>query len=144
VAFNLGYYYKALECLSSADRFCAVTFEGSFFMDATLGLCLATLGLWFRRTASFLLSSIALIWVVIVYILWYRGTLSVMGVAEVQKFSQLPNQPQYLFPLIEATWWDIVVLCVTLLVLLWQAVILVRIPKSIGSNPENQRTSELG
>jgi hypothetical protein len=121
VAFNLGYYYSAFECVTSPDLTCAVTFEGSFFMGTTLGLCLLTLGLWSRRSLGFLLSFIALIWIGLVYILWYRGTLSVMKMAEVEHFSQLPNQHQYFLPLIEATWWDIAVLVLALIVFIWQA-----------------------
>ena len=100
-------------------------------MLVTLALVFSAVGLWSRRVLGFLLSSIALMCLAGIYTLWYRATLSQMRLFEARDFSEMPDQQQHLLILLGATWWDIMVLAVALLIFLWQAVMLRRVLKSL-------------
>ncbi|HEU4511012.1 MAG TPA: hypothetical protein VFR78_22465 [Pyrinomonadaceae bacterium] len=63
-----------------------------------------------RNVIGLVFSMLSLLWAGAVYILWYRGTLSIIGQAEVTSFRQLGYQAQYLLPLHGATWWNVAVL----------------------------------
>lgn len=56
----------------------------------------------------------------------------------------MPDQQQYLLPLLGATWWDIVVLGVALIVLIWQVVMLKRIFKPVPVILEKKPAAESG
>lgn len=119
LSFNLGYYYRAFECTLSAGIGCPLTLLGSFLLGTTAGLVVLAIGLWLRRGAGLWLSLSALFWEIILYVQWYRATRWIIGVAEVPDFWHLPNQQQRLLPLNDATWWDILVLAVVILLLVW-------------------------
>ncbi len=55
---------------------------------------------------------------------------AIMQLGGVRDFSQLQEQQQYLLPLNRATWWDIVVLGVVVIALIWHTIMLTRILKS--------------
>lgn len=118
-AFNLGYYYSAFGCYGTFDPICPISVVGSFILSITFGLVVASIGMWWRRLATLLISFFALVWSAGMYLLWYRFTLSVLRNAEVAVFSQLPAQQQYLLPLDDAGWWDVVVLAIVIILLVW-------------------------
>lgn len=142
LAFQLGYDYHLFGCTRLVPIDCFVSFRGSYFLGVTLALGLSAIGLWLRRVLGFLLSLIALTFLGTVYVAWYLGTLSSMEMFGVRDFSQNPEQAQYLLPLQGATWWDIVVLGVALLVFIWQAVMLRHILKPTKMVSENQTAAE--
>ena len=144
LAFNMGYYYHLFRCAPSLRLGCFLSMEGSYILGVTFALVLSAIGLWSRRLLGFLLSLIALAWLAEIYREWYVATLSIMQMGGVRDFSQLQDQQQYLLPLNGATWWDIVVLGVALIVFIWQAVMLKRILKPRAVVPESQPTAELG
>lgn len=57
-------------------------------------------------------------------------------------FLELPDQQQHLLPLNRATWWDIVVLGVALIVFIWEVVMLKRILKPSKTIFEKQSAKE--
>ena len=122
----------------------ALSFEGDNFLLVIIALVCSSVGLWSRRVFGFLLSMIALMCLAGTYILWYLATLSTMEMYGAKDFSQLQDQQQHLLPLHNATWWDIVVLGVALIVFIWQVAMLRRILKSTRPNSENQPASESG
>ena len=123
-AFNLGYYYSAFDCYGAFQLRCPVTVVGSFVLAITFGLAVAGVAFGIRRFAALLVSFLALLGTLAMYVLWFRYTSYVLQIAEVEAFSQLPNQQQYLIPLNGATWWDVAVLGIVSILLLWNIKIL--------------------
>ena len=119
VAFHFGYYYRAFDCTRYVDWGCYTTFEGQLLVFIALGLSLATLGLWLRGRKGFFISLFALGFTGFSYYLWYRGTLSIIQKAELQHFSQMPNEGQRLIPLTGATWWDLMILALVVVLFVW-------------------------
>lgn len=145
LSFNMGYHYELLMCThpsppypSSFRQFdWALSFEGDNFLLVTLALVFSAVGIWSRRVLGFLLSLIALICVAGIYILWYLRTLSIMELFNVRNFSSMQDQQQHLLPLYNATWWDLVVLGVALIVFVWQVAMLRRALKPTAIISEN-------
>ena len=79
--------------------------EGSYILVATFALALSAVGLWSRRLVGFLLSLLALAWLVETNREWYAATLSQMRLFESKDFSEMPDQQQHLLTLLGATWW---------------------------------------
>jgi hypothetical protein len=142
LAFNVGYFYHLFGCGPSLRPSCYLSFGGSNFLVVTFALVVSAVGLWSRRSIGFLLSLIALMCLAGIYILWYRATLSIMQMFGARDFSDMPDQQQYLFTLDSATWWDIVVLGVALIVFIWQVVMLKRVLKPSPKISENQPPAE--
>jgi len=118
--------------------------EGSYILVVTFSLVLSAVGLWSQRLLGFLFSLLTLACLAGVYREWYVATLSIMQMYGAADFSQLQDQQQYLLPLEGATWWDIVVLGVALIIFFWQAVMLKRILKPVAIVSKNQPTGESG
>lgn len=152
LAFNIGYHYELTSCVYPSppypphfrQSYWALSLEGNYFLVAILALVFSGIGLWTRKVFGFLLSLIALVCLAGIYFLWYRGTLWIMEMGGVKEFSQMPDQQQYLLPLYNATWWDIVVLAVAMIVLVWQVVLLRRALKPVAIISENRPTTESG
>ena len=121
IAFNLGYNYGLFKAVDGVHTTCCVNFLESFLLPITTGLVLSTAGIYVQRPIGFLLSLIALLAIPFTYVAWYLGTLSIMRHAEVGSFSQLPSQQQHVLTLADASWWDIWVLSIAILLILWQS-----------------------
>lgn len=119
VVFNLGYNYAAFERSYTAHGGCCIGFLESYVIPITMAFLVSGLLMSRKTRVTMLLSLLGLWLVVLFYFLWYRGTLSILRAAEVANFWSLPNQKQYLLPLGYATWWDIVVLAVALILIGW-------------------------
>lgn len=126
LAVNLGYNYGVFRSIGGDHSTCCINFLESFLILITMGLYAALLGLLLKRTAGVLLSLLGLFLVVGSYLSWYRGTLSIIRLAEIQRFDQLPHQSQKWIPLAYSNWWDIAVLALILLLIVWQVMRLVR------------------
>lgn len=122
----------------------ALTFHGEALLLVTLTLIFSAVGLWLRRVLGFVISLIALLCLVAVYLLWYRLTQSVMERYGARDFSEMSAEHQYLLPLYGATWWDLVVLGIAIMVFIWQIVMLKRILKSVATISDNQSTAKSG
>lgn len=120
LAFNLGYNYGLFKAVDGVHTTCCVNFLESFLLPITIGLVLSTAGIYVQRPIGFLLSLLALLAIPFTYIAWYLKTLSIMRRAEFESFSQLPSQRQHVLSLAYASWWDIWVLSVAILLILWQ------------------------
>lgn len=134
LTFDLGYNLGTFEHSQLNHRTCCVNFEESFLIPITLGLALISLSLLMRRVLSLIVSTLGLLWVGLIYILWYRGTLSIIEAAEVQSFYGLPNQTQYFLPLNGATWWDVAVLAIVIMLLIWHIKTLGPMVRQIAQN----------
>lgn len=120
LAFNFGYNYAVFETVESSHPDCCVNFLESYLIPITVFLCVALVGLLIKRRVGFYLTTVSLVSIGILYLLWYRATLSVIRNAELASFSQLPDQAQKVLPLNGATWWDLVVLAVVIGIFIWQ------------------------
>ena len=90
-----------------------------------IGLLVAMIGLWLRGIVGFLVLVVALGYVGSEYALWYQDSvhaLNVMGMESWADF-QDPDFP-YIGALRGATWWNIVVLAVVSILLIWQLAII--------------------
>src|SRR5215211_7388910 len=122
--FNLGYNSGSFDMSTAHHRSCCVGLLESFLIPITALLFVSALGLWWRKAAGFLISLLALGCASLVYLAWYRATLSIMRNYEVREFSQLPLQGQGLLTLNDATWWDVAVLSIVILIAAWQLKVL--------------------
>jgi len=120
LAFNFGYNYAVFETVEVSHPHCCVNFLESYLIPITICLCVALVGLLIKRRVGFYLTTVSLIGIGVLYLLWYRATLSVIRDAELASFSQLPDQAQKVLPLNGATWWDLVVLAVVIGIFIWQ------------------------
>ena len=120
-SFNLGYSYSAFGCYGTANLMCGMDVVNSFITAITVGLLVASAALWFRSYKALFISFVLLLCSAAMYVLWFRHTLYVLQVAEVESFSQLPAQSQYLLPLNNATWWDLAILGLILSLLIWHS-----------------------
>lgn len=79
-----------------------------------LALILASVFFWFPNNLSRKIKAIPLLWILAEYILWWISSYSLFVGANEQIIEKLPR----LFLLYNATWWDIIILIVTLLSLI--------------------------
>ena len=140
LAFNFGYNRAVFVTRDTSLDGCCINFLESYLIPITLCLCLGLIGLWLRRAIGFYLALFALFATGLFYLLWYRGTLAILRDAELTHFSLLPAQRQKLLPLYNATWWDLTVLAVVLVVIVWLIKILVSHRRSLRNQPESQTT----
>lgn len=101
-------------------------------LEITISLSIFTIGLLLRRHLGFLLSLAALFWIGKIYLWWRLSTLSFLRAAEIPDHSLLQGlkQQRLDFLLRDATWWDITVLTICLILLVWQARVLLSIVRS--------------
>lgn len=147
LSFNLGYHYELFRCVYPSPSLdtpvltqlkWALSFEGDFLLLVTLALVFSAVGLWARRVPGFLISLISLVCLGTVYAMWYAATVTNMHLFGAKHFSEMANQQQYLLPLLGATWGDIVVLAVALIVLIWHVAMLKRVLKPLVVKSEDQ------
>jgi hypothetical protein len=120
VAFNLGYNYGVFHSVDGVHVSCCVNFLESFLIPITIALILSVVGLWSRKGTGFLMSLVALIVIPIIYVSWYFGTRSIMRRSEISTFEKMPDQSQHLLTLAYATWWDVYVLLLVIVLIMWQ------------------------
>ncbi len=120
LSFTLGYKYGVFKSLGGNHTSCCVGFAESYLVTITIGLAVAAIGLWLQRRMWFFLSALASFCVLAAYVLWYFSTQAMLGRMEVEDFFQLPNQGQHMFALLDASWWDLIVLATTTLLFIWQ------------------------
>ena len=133
LSFNLGYNYGVFKSLEGNHLDCCVNFLESFLVPITAGFIVTAIGLGIKKAAGFFLSLLTLTLVGGFYILWYLGTLSIMREYKAQDFFKLGRQGQHLLPLYEATWWDLVVLAVTIILFVWHIKTLLTISRNTRS-----------
>lgn len=131
VSFNLGYNHGVFKSLDGNHMTCCVKLLDSFLIAITIGFAVTAMGLWSQRATGFFLSLLALFCVLGFYVLWHRSTLSLLPRMEVQDFSQLPNQGQQLLVLLDATWWDLAVLAITIFLFAWQIKTLLTVNRNV-------------
>lgn len=85
------------------------------------------------RPKGFLVSALALLWVVIEFILWFESSLRLKEALDI---GHLP-EPSIL-GFYNAVWWDLVVLCSTMMLLAWAIKTLVLILRSSPDHPEKR------
>jgi len=126
VAFSFGYNYGVFRAVDGVHSTCCLTFLDSFVVPITIALILAVVGMWSRKRIGLFVSFAALLFIPVIYVYWYLGTLSIMRKAEISSFDQMPNQSQYLLSLANATWWDVYVLFVVIVLIIWQLIMVRR------------------
>jgi glucan phosphoethanolaminetransferase (alkaline phosphatase superfamily) len=119
LTYDFGYNSGAFEFSFTAHGSRYIGFLESFLIPITLGLFLAAIFISTPRPIGILLSLVGLISVFVFYYLWYRGTLGIIHVAEVEDFWRLPGERQRLLPLSYATWWDVAVLAIVIMLFVW-------------------------
>lgn len=137
LSFNLGYNRGTFEHSDMVHRTCCVGLLESNLIPIAIALCIALFGFWIKGKIGLLLSVLAFLSVLTVYVLWYLTTLSVLRSAELSDFFMMPNQSQHLVPLVYATWWDVVVLGVVIALSLWMLRTWLKIHFEKGSQSEN-------
>lgn len=100
-------------------------------INITIALISSAIGLWSRKVAGFFLSTLSLLWIVIIYIWWYFDSLTFLRNAEVSDYSKLPDV-QHTAMFRGAYWWDIIILAAIITLLAWQIKTLISILKSPG------------
>ena len=146
-AYNRGYlicanspeYLDALGILSRhGDNRLLIN---DLHVQITVCLLICAFGLWLRRPIGLLVSLVAVTWISNIYFLWYRSTAAFMVEQEIPNFSLLQGPgKQHLVPLRGATWWDIVVLVLVIVLLIWlvKTLVTVLVRSRAGNSPNFQ------
>lgn len=79
-----------------------------------VALVISAVAAWPRRAVGWAITFVALLWIVFEYVMWWRGSRIVIE-ASGSSFSRSPH----LAYLLHASWWDLVVLLLTIVGLLW-------------------------
>lgn len=98
-------------------------------MDVRIGLALflSVAGLWSRRLIGLFLSALALAWVGLEYFTWFLWSMRIKSNAGIESF---PSSVVHASNLYGATPWNVVVLVLAVVVLLWEIGRLIKIAKS--------------
>lgn len=83
-------------------------------MRIAVALIISVLPLWPGKVMGLLISWVALLWITLEYILWWKQSVDVLDAAGMS-FS---NSPHFAY-LLQGTWWDLCVLLATVIGLLW-------------------------
>ena len=86
-----------------------------------IALVISAAAAWPRRAVGWAISFVALLWIAFEYLMWWRGSRIVIE-ASGSDFSRTPH----LLYLLNARWWDLGVLLLTVVGLLWCGVYLVK------------------
>lgn len=97
-----------------------------------LALLLSMVSLWSRRVIGLFLSVLALAWIGGEYIGWYIWSVRIKSNADIENFPLSVRQALNLYG---ASAWNIVVLVLVIMVLVWTTVCLIRIAKSQQQTP---------
>jgi len=85
-----------------------------------IALIIATIALWFRKILGFIVSALALTWLGFEYVIWWIESSKMVTNSEALDFSKVPHK-LYLY---SASWWDIWVFGVAIVILAWELTIL--------------------
>jgi hypothetical protein len=110
--------------ISGDDRFVILLRIG-----ITAGLLVCAAGLALRRLSGVIASMLGIIWLVLVYAWWHRESVAFLRNLEVADYSSLPGL-SHAAGLRGATWWDLLVLVIAVILFIWQAIALLRALKS--------------
>ena len=80
----------------------------------TLAWVISAIAAWPRKTVGWTISFVALMWIALEYVLWWIGSRRIVEAAG-SSFSQTPHLAYFL----HASWWDLTVLLLTIVGLLW-------------------------
>jgi hypothetical protein len=95
-------------------------------LGITIGLIVTAVGVLMNKMRGFLLSSLGLIWVGVVYLFWYMQTQAYLRNSEVTEYTRL-HDPYYRRLIFNgAGWWDVTVLVLAFLLLVWIALTVFR------------------
>jgi hypothetical protein len=143
VTYDIGYLkgqedFEALLSITSPPGI-YTNFDFPYWLNAihiwvTLGLIVSTAGLLFRKVFGLFLSTLALIWVCIVYAWWYLDTLNFLENTEATEYTRM-HDPVYESMFRGATWGDVTVLIIVIVI--FSGLLLV-------SNPMHQPNKETG
>ena len=86
----------------------------------TLAWVISAVAAWPRRTVGWAISFVALMWIALEYVLWWIGSRRMIEAAG-SSFSQTPHLAYFH----HARWWDLGVLLLTIVGLLWSGKYLV-------------------
>jgi hypothetical protein len=101
-----------------------------FLLNVRLGaaLLIAAAGLLYRRVIGLLISMLALTWVLKEYAWWYLDSLRRLKEMGVSDFAQLQVPDlTYLGKLFGATWWNVIVLVISVALYIWVIKTLIRL-----------------
>lgn len=79
-----------------------------------LALVVSAFALWPGRIVGLLITIVALLWITLEYILWWKKSVDVLDAADMS----FANSPHFWY-LLRGTWWDLGVLLATVIGLLW-------------------------
>lgn len=133
MTYNLGYLEGVVSTsqqhISGNDPFLAVNGR------ITIALVAATVGLWSRRAIGFLFSILALLYVGFEYVNWYQDSVRALRMLEFESWAdfQDPSFP-YVGKLRGAVGWNIVVLVISVMLLIWHIGFLIRAFRLVKSN----------
>jgi hypothetical protein len=128
VTYQIGFSYGragcGYPCTSGHQDFTQLLIQ----LRITIALTVVVFGLFSRRPAGFLISALALAYVAAEYLWWYFDSLRWLKEVGVEDFSKLPapHEIQYAGNLYGATWWDLVVLAVAIILFTWEMKVLLR------------------
>ena len=80
----------------------------------TLAWVISAIAAWPRKTVGWTISFVALMWIALEYVLWWIGSRRIVEAAG-SSFSQTPHLAYFR----HARWWDLAVLLLTIVGLLW-------------------------
>lgn len=133
VAYNVGYS----DGVDTASRHSISGVDSVHSLNVRIGIALlvAVIALWLRGVISFLVSSVALGYVGAEYAMWYLDSIRALKILGMESWAdfQDPDFP-YVGAFRGATWWNIVVLSVVSILLIWQLTSLTRIRYSLNRN----------
>jgi hypothetical protein len=140
-AYSFG-YLEAEEATSALHSKVWASGTDSRSMVNTLhiiiAICLALsfLGVWTERYVGLLVSLLGFVGVIVNYFWWYVISADILKGAEIMHF---PSDIMHIGPLIDATWWDIIVFAAALCLMIWVSAILLKALKraSVSSLGEN-------
>lgn len=122
-----------LDCLHIYDRHGNYSEQLNFQrFEITILLSIFVIGLLLRKYTGFLLSLISLFWIGKIYLSWRLYTAAFLKAQEIPDYSLLEGlkRQQLDFLLRDATLWDITVLAICFMLLLWQAKLLLTVIRS--------------
>lgn len=140
VAYQIGYSYGqagcGYPCTSGHQDFIQLLIQ----LRITIALIVIVFSLFSRRVAGFLISILALSYIAAEYIWWYFDSLRWLKEIGVGDFSKLPapHEIQHAGNLYGATWWNLMVLVVAIILLTWEMKVLLRdlmTPRSCSQLP---------
>lgn len=98
-------------------------------LATSISLFICATGLAFRSLYGVFTSMVAILSLVFVYGWWWRVSMAFLRNLEVPDFSSVPDI-SHTAGLWGATWWDLLVLVIATIILVWQVAILIRVMRA--------------